>query len=133
MWTVAAVAAALSLGQITTPVGPPPAQPRFLDQVVGTGSPAAKGDVVVIHFLVTDTKGGTIADSQKRGLPYTFKLGEKGNDPLLELVVPGMRPGGKRSGSLLAKDVYGPAGVAKVIAPGDTLKFTITLLRKVAK
>lgn len=105
-------------------------KPYFVDKRAGSGSPVLVGDVVTIHFLVQRRNGQDLADSKKRGLPYTFKVGAKGNDPLLDMVVKGMKAGGTRMATIAAKDVYGPAGAPPVISGQDTLVVTITLLRR---
>ncbi len=105
-------------------------KPRFVDNPVGSGKPIQDGDVVVIHFLVKKASGESVADSKKRGLPYTFKIGAAGNDPLLDLVVKGMRVGGIRTGRMPAKDAYGPSGALPLIAPADILDFTVSAIRR---
>ncbi len=103
---------------------------HFKDKPVGSGLPVKAGELVVVHFHISKKNGGDVADSKKRGLPYTFKLGEKGNDALLEVVVSGMKPGSTRTATLLARDVYGPEGAPPAISPNDILSVSITLLRR---
>jgi FKBP-type peptidyl-prolyl cis-trans isomerase len=107
-----------------------PTGPKFTDNPSGYGSPSKKGDIVTIQFLVKRKGGPDLADSKKRGLPYTFKLGEPGNDPLLDLVVKGMKIGAVRTTTLQGKDAYGAAGAPPLINADDTLIVTITLLRR---
>jgi FKBP-type peptidyl-prolyl cis-trans isomerase len=104
--------------------------PRFSDKPAGSGPPSKKGDIVTIQFLVTKKGGPDLADSKKRGLPYTFRIGDAGNDPLLDLVVKGMKIGAVRTATVLGKDAYGPGGAPPVISANDTLIVTITLLRR---
>jgi len=121
-----------SHGTAHVPKKPKPTQveePPFVDNPTGTGEPAKDGAIVEIQFAVTKATGERLADSQKRGLPYTFKLGEPGNDPLLDRVVRGMRVGGVRTGTVSAADAYGPEGMPPLIKPDDSLVVTITLLR----
>lgn len=114
---------------VKVPIQPPPFVPVFEDKPAGSGPPAKAGDLVTIQFLVRG-KMGDIADSKRRGLPYRFRIGEPGNDPLLELVVKGMKVGGTRTGSVPAKEAYGAAGVPPLIKPQDMLQVTVTLLSR---
>lgn len=104
--------------------------PVFKDEPAGTGAPVKAGETVVVHFRITRRSGDEIADSKKRGLPYVVKIGAPGNDPLLDLVLKGMKPGGVRSTTIAAKTVYGPGGAPPIILPNDTLLVTVTLLRR---
>ncbi|HWA82347.1 MAG TPA: FKBP-type peptidyl-prolyl cis-trans isomerase [Fimbriimonadaceae bacterium] len=105
-------------------------KPPYVDKPTGYGSPVAVGDTVTIHFLVKKQTGEEVANSKKRGLPYTFKIGAAGNDPLLDLVVKGMKVGAVRTYTISAKDAYGPGGAPPVISPKDMLVATVTLLRR---
>lgn len=112
---------------------PKDSQPKFLDKPAGSGIPVTTGDLVTVQFVVKKQGGESVADSKKRGLPYSFKLGAPGNDPLLELVVKGMKVGAIRTGSVPAKLAYGTAGAPPAISPKDTLIVTVTLLRRGAQ
>ena len=107
-----------------------PQAPIFKDEPAGSGTPVKAGETVVIHFHIVRRSGDEIADSKKRGLPYIVKIGAPGNDPLLDLVLTGMKPGGVRSTMIAAKTVYGPGGAPPIILPNDTLLVTVTLLRR---
>jgi FKBP-type peptidyl-prolyl cis-trans isomerase len=109
---------------------PQPTGPKFADNPKGYGNPSQSGDVVTIQFLVKRKNGPDLADSKKRGLPYTFKIGEPGNDPLLDLVVKGMKVGAVRTATVRAVDAYGSEGAPPLIAGTDTLVVVITLLRR---
>jgi FKBP-type peptidyl-prolyl cis-trans isomerase len=108
-------------------------RPFVVDKPAGSGEPVKAGEIVTIQFLVKKLSGEDVADSKKRGLPYTFKIGAPGNDRLLDLVVTGMKPGGVRTQTVAAKDAYGPKGAPPVIAPTDTLIVTITLIGRGSK
>lgn len=142
-------------GPPTTPVSPPkhvvhhskpkqetpkkPANPKpaeqlpYVDKPTGYGSPVQAGDIVTIQFVVKKKTGEDVANSKKRGLPYTFKIGAAGNDPLLDLVVTGMKVGAVRTYTVSAAEVYGSTGAPPVIAPKDILIATVTLLRRGTK
>lgn len=119
-------------GGPTIPVGPKRPAMTFSDQPVGTGSPVGVGDRVTIHFQVRKGKI-ELADSKKRGLPYTFEVGSKGSDPMLDVVVRGMRQGGTRRASLTGAAGYGDKGAPPLIQPTDMLTVTIHLLRRSAR
>lgn len=107
--------------------------PAPVDNPPGIGEAVKTGDIVTIHFLVKKKGGQDVADSRKRGLPYSFKIGQPGNDPLLDLVVKGMKPGAVRTQTVVASDAYGAGGAPPVIGPKDTLIVTITLIGRGAK
>ncbi|HVT13077.1 MAG TPA: FKBP-type peptidyl-prolyl cis-trans isomerase [Fimbriimonadaceae bacterium] len=107
-----------------------PKPPPFVDKPAGYGTPVTTGDVVIVQFLVKKQSGEEVANSKKRGLPYTFKIGAPGNDPLLDLVVKGMKVGAVRTYTVSAKDAYGPGGAPPVISPKDVLVAIVTLLRR---
>lgn len=116
-----------------TPVVQQPTELPYVDKPAGYGLPVKEGDVVVIQFLVKKKTGEDVANSKKRGLPYAFKIGAPGNDPLLDLVVKGMKVGAVRTYTVSAAEVYGAAGALPVIAPRDMLIATVTLLRRGTK
>jgi FKBP-type peptidyl-prolyl cis-trans isomerase len=128
------LALGVAAAQVTTPIGKPSPleQPVFTDKPAGYGSPVAPGNVVVVHFIVSQPNGDEYANSKKRGLPYRFKVGEKGNDPLLDKIVRGMKLGGTRTATVIARWAYGAAGIPKVISPNEKLVVKVTLLERKA-
>lgn len=121
--------AAVTLLQVTSPIEKAD-QPTFIDKPVGAGNPVKKGDRVLIHFVVSHLSGEEFANSKKRGLPYRFRVGDVGNDPMLDKVVIGMKEGGIRTGTIVARWGYGSLGVPKVIAPNEKLLVKVTLLQR---
>jgi FKBP-type peptidyl-prolyl cis-trans isomerase len=106
---------------------------KYQDTEEGTGTAAAAGDVVEVHYtgwLTTDgtTKGKKFDSSKDRGKPFQFPLGAgrviKGWDE----GVAGMKPGGKRTLVIPAKLGYGDADKGD-IPPNSTLLFEVELLR----
>jgi FKBP-type peptidyl-prolyl cis-trans isomerase len=100
------------------------------DDPLGSGPAAKAGDVVTVEYLVKRPDGSTVSDSKRLGFPYTFKLGEPGNDPLFDLVVSGMKTGGTRRTTVSAAEIYGEQGAPPVVGPKDTLVVIVTLLRR---
>ena len=107
---------------------------KYQDTEEGTGTAAAAGDVVEVHYtgwVTTDgtTKGKKFDSSKDRGKPFQFPLGAgkviKGWDE----GVAGMKPGGKRTLVIPAKLGYGDRGAGDDIPPGATLLFEVELLR----
>ena len=66
------------------------------DAKVGDGSEAVVCARVRVHMQVWRIDGKMLADTSKRGLPYSFVLGEEGGDEFLNNSVLGMRVGGER-------------------------------------
>ena len=62
----------------------------------GYGDRAEVGDRVTVHFLVQDADGVTLIDSEMRGLPYTFLLGQEISEQFWTTAVEGLRVGGQR-------------------------------------
>lgn len=97
------------------------------DIVIGTGEAVVKGDTVVVHYIGTLQNGTEFDNSNKRGAPFTFTVGEgkviKGWDDGLV----GMKQGGKRILVVPPDMAYGAQGVGPIPA-NATLVFSIELL-----
>ncbi len=107
-------------------------QPRgfvVMDAPFGSGSPARKGDRITINFAVKSLAGEDIADSDKRGLPYTFRIGDAGNDRLLEIVTQGMRDHASRIAILSSTVAYG-ADAPDFVTRNQDLLVTVTTIAK---
>ena len=105
---------------------------RYVDQKVGTGDKAEKGDTVTVHYTGWLKSGRKFDSSKDRGDPFKFELGAgrviKGWDE----GVAGMKVGGKRKLIIPPELGYGARGAGDVIPPNATLIFEVELL-KVAK
>ena len=109
---------------VTTPSGL-----QYMDEVVGTGQEAKKGDMVSVHYTGTLKDGKKFDSSKDRGRPFSFPLGAgrviKGWDE----GVAGMKVGGKRKLIIPANLAYGPQGMPPVIPPNAELTFEVELLQ----
>ena len=101
---------------------------KYVDQKVGDGKEAKKGDTVVVHYTGWLKNGKKFDSSLDRKEPFSFKLGAgqviKGWDE----GVAGMRVGGKRT-LIIPPDLgYGKRGAGNVIPPDSELTFEVELL-----
>ncbi len=106
---------------------------KYLDQKVGSGDVAMKGNSVSVHYtgwFYTEGKRGAKFDSSlDRKMPFEFKLGAKQVIPGWDEGVEGMKVGGKRE-LIIPPDLgYGPRGMPGIIPPNSTLNFEIELLK----
>lgn len=113
----------LGKGQLLPQIPPKTQQPAI---VAPTG--AVKGDVVQFHFLVKDMTGRTIADSDARGLPMTIRLGDPGNDPLLETVAFGVKKGDLKTETVNIEDVYPSPAMRTLVPKKGSLVVRLTIL-----
>ncbi|MFZ4481066.1 MAG: FKBP-type peptidyl-prolyl cis-trans isomerase [Rhodoferax sp.] len=105
---------------------------QYEDTVVGTGTQAAKGKDVTVHYtgwLYNDGAQGAKFDSSKdRNDPFVFALGAGMVIRGWDEGVAGMLVGGARSLIIPAELGYGARGAGGVIPPNSTLKFDVELL-----
>lgn len=123
---------------ITTPSGL-----RYVEDTLGTGRVAKKGDMVMINFTVwvikdssnlfedwtkDTTRTESILGDSKRGGPYKFALNTerfvKGSDD----GIIGMKKGGTRTIIIPSHLAYGPQGAPPQIPPNSNIKVVVTLL-----
>lgn len=109
------------------PLPPGPETLQKVDEVVGTGAEAKKGDKVKVHYTGTLMNGKQF-DSSVGKDPFEFTIGQgmviKGWDE----GVPGMKVGGKRKLTIPWQMAYGENGSGDKIPPKAALKFDIELL-----
>lgn len=109
---------------------PLPAGPDTLqqvDEVVGTGAEAKKGDKVKVHYTGTLMNGKQF-DSSVGKDPFEFTLGQGGVIKGWDEGVPGMKVGGKRKLTIPWQLAYGETGSGDKIPGKAALKFDIELL-----
>jgi FKBP-type peptidyl-prolyl cis-trans isomerase len=140
LWLVAAVVTALGLVQLSLRADEKKADKqgkevktksglKYIDQKVGKGDKAEKGDTVTVHYTGWLTNGKKFDSSKDRGDPFTFELGAgkviKGWDE----GVAGMKVGGKRKLTIPPELAYGKRGAGDDIPPDATLIFEVELLK----
>jgi FKBP-type peptidyl-prolyl cis-trans isomerase len=98
------------------------------DTLLGSGTEAKTGDVLMVHYVGTFENGTVFDSSIPRGEPFVFTLGV---DPVIEgwqKGMAGMKVGGKRRLIIEPELAYGSAGVRDIIPPNSTLVFDVELL-----
>jgi len=105
----------------------PTLEPGWRDVRAGTGAPVVVGDRVTVHFLVVSQTKDELANSRKRGLPYTFVVSPEPTD-LLSRIALGMRLGGSRLAPIPAERAYGAAGLVPIVPQNANLEITLNLI-----
>jgi len=109
------------------PLPPGPEKLEIVDDVVGTGPEAKKGDTVKVHYTGTLLNGKQF-DSSRGKDPFEVTIGQgqviKGWDEGL----PGMKVGGKRTLTIPWQLAYGEKGSGASIPPKAALKFEVELM-----
>lgn len=114
---------------VTVPDTDPPAELVVIDEVVGDGAEAASGSAVVVHYVgVSWSTGQQFDASWDRMEPFRFGLGGGQVIQGWDEGVVGMKVGGRRTLHIPPELGYGSQGAGGVIAPNETLIFTVDLL-----
>lgn len=114
--------------QITVPEGAPPAELVIKDDLVGDGAEAKPGAVVNVDYVgVSWSTGQEFDASWNRGMPFSFNLGASQVIQGWDKGVAGMKVGGRRTLIIPPEMGYGASGAGGVIAPNETLIFTVDL------
>lgn len=100
---------------------------EITDIAVGTGTVAAAGDTVSVHYTGAFTDGRKFDSSYDVGQPLQFQIGSGMLIPGFDQGVVGMKTGGKRRLVIPPDLAYGPQGFGP-IPPNATLIFEIELL-----
>ena len=98
------------------------------DKTVGTGTEAANGDRVAVHYTGRLSDGTKFDSSLDRDQPFEFVLGEGRVIQGWEKGVLGMKVGGQRELVIPPEMGYGAQGAGDVIPPNAILNFDIELL-----
>jgi FKBP-type peptidyl-prolyl cis-trans isomerase FkpA len=124
-----------------TPIDPSDVDIEYTltDLVVGTGNPAAVGNVATINYTGwlfngsgTESKGRQFASSAQTGAPLVVAIGRRQTLPGVEQAIVGMRLGGKRRAYVPANLGYGPSGTSDgTIPPNAALVFELELINLV--
>jgi hypothetical protein len=109
------------------PLPPGPDTLQKVDEVVGTGPEAKKGDKVKVHYTGTLMNGKQF-DSSVGKDPFEFTLGQGAVIKGWDEGVPGMKVGGKRKLTIPWQMAYGENGSGDKIPPKAALKFDVELL-----
>lgn len=113
---------------VEVPDGPPPAELQITDDVVGDGPEAGPGMMVTVDYVgVSWSTGREFDASWNRGDLFAFNLGEGEVIAGWDRGVTGMRVGGRRTITIPPELGYGARGAGGVIAPNETLIFTVDL------
>jgi len=89
----------------------------------GDGEPIATGSLVTVSYVVKDGLGHELANSNKRGMPFTFQFGDRTADPMFSAAVEGMAKGGERT-VWIPWTAVGP-GVGGIVPPRTDLQLWV--------
>lgn len=113
---------------IQVPAGEPPADLVIEDLLVGDGPAAQGGAIVNVDYVGVSWSTGTEFDaSWNRNSVFSFALGGGQVIQGWDQGVAGMNVGGRRRLTIPPHMGYGAAGAGGVIAPNETLIFTVDL------
>lgn len=90
---------------------------------------AAVGDRVTIHYVATLPDGRSLADSERRGLHYTFVVGFEPLVRPFDSLVRGMAVGDEKAADVASADAFGAEGVPPIVPPQSELKVRLKVLR----
>jgi len=113
---------------ITVPDSEAPTELVVEDHVVGDGAEAGPGIQANVDYVgVSWSTGREFDASWNRGEPLSFTVGAGQVIAGWDQGVAGMRVGGRRTITIPPHLGYGSAGAGGVIAPDETLIFTVDL------
>lgn len=95
----------------------------------GAGRAVRDGDLVTMHVIAATPEGKEIANSEKRGLPLRFVLGNAETPGYLDLAVRGMALGAERKIILPPDLAFGANGEPPIIPPNATLVVRVRVIK----
>lgn len=101
---------------------------KYIDEVVGTGSPVDPCQVVTVHYTGWLADGTKFDSSVDRGRPYPLTLGVRSVIPGWDEGLASMNVGGKRRLILPPSLGYGERGSPPRIPPNAVLIFDVEIL-----
>jgi peptidylprolyl isomerase len=116
--------------QVTVPSGEAPPTDLVIEDIEeGTGTEAAAGNTVDVHYVgVAWSTGRQFDASWDRPGSFSFPLGAGRVIAGWDQGVAGMKVGGRRRITIPPELGYGAAGAGGVIKGGETLVFVVDLL-----
>ena len=111
---------------------PPALQPGLLIPVqevvlLGAGPSAQAGDVVTFHFMVRTADGKELANTRKRGMPFTVRLDDE--NPFWLTAVQGLQAGGKARLRANSSLFFGKEGALPIVPPETDLVAELVLVK----
>ncbi|EMC96023.1 hypothetical protein BAUCODRAFT_123299 [Baudoinia panamericana UAMH 10762] len=97
------------------------------DRKLGEGQAAKAGDRVGMRYI-GKLANGKVFDSNKKGKPFSFKLGAGDVIKGWDIGIQGMSVGGERRVTIPAHLAYGAKGAGKDIPPNSVLTFDVKLI-----
>ena len=88
-------------------------EPINVDLRIGQGKILEEGDQVTIQYRVCGAFKKELANSMKRGMPFTLIFGGRNSDPLVSVTLAGMHVGGSRYTVLPAESL--PDGIGSIV------------------
>jgi FKBP-type peptidyl-prolyl cis-trans isomerase len=131
------LAAALGIGISALGINPQQAPLAVVDTALspvkveivqtGSGAGAQLGDLVTLHFIVRTIDGKELANTRKRGMPFTVELAQVGT--FWHVAVDGLRAGGSVKLRTNTGLFFGKGGVLPIVPPDTIIDAELTLLR----
>lgn len=112
--------AAIAVFQTPAPAPSAPLQAPPVN-APGTGDPVAQDARVTVHFHVQADDGRVLADTERRGMAFTFLMGQDTVEPFWHEAVRNLRTGGVRTVRVRASQ----AGVAIEQDPTVTVRVRV--------
>lgn len=112
---------------IEVPAGDPPAELQIEDLVVGDGAECQAGTIANVDYVGVSWSTGDEFDASWEREPLSFAVGGGMVIAGWDQGVAGMKVGGRRRITIPPAMGYGAQGAGGVIAPNETLIFTVDL------